>query len=161
GYRKDKRACILAPDDMEQAIVFAYAAAEAPIWVASRGTEPTLFEVVESDAFEIPRGFFGLVESGTSKQGHSFPYFEPRNGRRRMRVLAVRPGTGPKGFVEAIGRRWGRDSLLCSTPSADELYPHYFVPAIEGHVELLLKQSSGLPPDSFDVSARYDIDSEA
>jgi hypothetical protein len=78
-----------------------------------------------------------------------------------MRVLAVRPGVGRDGFLAAMARRWGRDSLRCSRPAPDELYPHYFVPAIEGHIELLLDaRQNRLPPGCFHVRARYDIDSE-
>jgi hypothetical protein len=106
--------------------------------------------------------FFGLVERCTAGQQHEFPFFEPRNGRRRMRQLYVRPGVGRAGFVEAMARRWGPDTLRCSRSTQGELYPHYFEAAIEGHIELHLDpQYPRLPGDSFFVRACYDIDSEA
>ncbi len=87
--------------------------------------------------------------------------FEPRNGRRQMCIFAVRSGIGRDGFVTAMARRWGRDSLRCSRTAGDELYPHFFVPAIEGPIELLLDPDHGrLPPDCFLVRARYDVDGE-
>jgi hypothetical protein len=115
---------------------------------------------VEGDVLEVPEGFFGLVEACTARQNHAIAFFEPRNGRRRMSVLTIRPGIVPGGFIESMARRWGREGLRCSRPSADETYPHYFVPAIEGHIELLLEKSNRLPPGSFSVRARYDRDSE-
>jgi hypothetical protein len=152
----------MAPEDVEQAIIFAYAAAEAPIWIASRRTGARLFEQVEGDLFEIRDGVFGLVEHCTASQQHEFPFFEPMNGRRRMCQFYVRPGVGRVGFVESMAQRWGRESLRCSRSARDELFPHYFVPAIEGHIELYLDpQYNRLPGDSFFVRARYDIDSEA
>lgn len=148
--------------DFEHATVFAYASAEAPIWFATRTRGPRLFEYVEGDTFEIENGFFGLVEHCAAGQQHEFPFFEPKNGRRRMRQLYIRSGIGRTGFVEAMARRWGRDGLRCSGSSNDELYPHYFVSAIEGHIELHLDpQYNRLPGDSFFVRACYDIDSEA
>ncbi len=140
--------------DFERATVFAYASAEAPIWFASRTQGARLFEHVEGDTFEIENGFFGLVERCAAGQQHEFPFFEPRNGRRRMRQLYVRPGVGRTGFVEAMSRRWGRDNLRCSRSSKEEYYPHYFVPAIEGHIELHLDpQYNRLLGDSFFVRA--------
>lgn len=148
--------------EFERATVFAYASAEAPIWFATRTQGERLFEHVEGDTFEIENGFFGLVERCTAGQQHEFPFFEPTNGRRRMRQLYVRPGVGRIGFVEAMVRRWGRDSVRCSRYSTEELNPHYFVTAIEGHIELGLgPQYDRLPGDSFFVRACYDIDSEA
>ena len=160
-HREDKRDCVLTPDDIEEAAVFAYASAESPIWIASRRLGPRLFDQVDDDVVEIPEGFFGLVELCTSRQRHEFPFFEPRNGRRRMRVFAVRAGIGRDGFVDSMARRWGREGMRCSRTAGDELYPHYFVPAIEGHIELLLAKHDRLHPDWFTVRARYDIDSEA
>jgi hypothetical protein len=152
----------LDPTEFERATVFAYANAEAPIWFATRTRRARLFEHVEGDTFEIENGFFGLVERCTAGQHHEFPFFEPRNGRRRMRQLYVRPGVGRTGFVEAMARRWGPDTLRCSRSAQGELYPHYFVAAIEGHIELHLDpQYSQLPGDSFFVRACYDIESEA
>ena len=148
--------------DFQHATVFAFAAAEAPIWFATRTRGPRLFEYVKGDTFEIENGFFGLVARCAAGQQHEFPFFEPKNGRRRMRQLYVRPGVGRSGFVEAMARRWGSDSLRCSRSSKDELYPHYFVPAIEGHIELHLDpEYNRLPGDSFVVRACYDIDCEA
>jgi hypothetical protein len=148
--------------DLERATVFAYASAEAPIWFATRTHGTRLFELVEGDTFEIENGFFGLVERCAAGQQHEFPLFEPKNGRRRMRQLYVRPGVGRTGFVESMARRWGRDNLRCSRSSKEEYYPDYFVPAIEGHIELHLDpQSNRLPGDSFFVRVCYDIDSEA
>jgi hypothetical protein len=162
SYRERDCECGLEPEDIEQAIVFAYASAEAPIWIATRRLGTRLFEQVEGDVFEIRDGFYGLVEKCTAGQQHDFPFFEPRNERRRMRQLCVRPGVGRSGFVEAMARRWGRAHLRCSRSSKDELYPHYFVAAIEGHIELHLDpQYNRLPGDSFFVRARYDIESEA
>ena len=152
----------LDSSDFEHASVFAYANAESPIWFATRTRGARLFEYTECGTFEIENGFFGLVERCTAGQQHEFPFFEPRNGRRRMRQLYVRPGVGRTGFVEAMARRWGRDNLRCSRSSEAEYYPHYFVPAIEGHIELHLDpQYNRLPGDSFFVRACYDIDSEA
>jgi hypothetical protein len=159
--REQTEECALTPDDIEQAIVFAWAAAETPIWIASRRIGPRLFEQGDDYVAEVPQGFFGLVELCTDRQNHTFPFFEPRNGRRRMRVFAVRPAIGRDEFVAAMAGCWGRDSLRCSRPAREELHPHYFVPAIEGHVELLLAPSSLLPSGGFFVRARYDIDSEA
>jgi hypothetical protein len=162
SYRQRESECGLVPEDIEQAIIFAYASAEAPIWIASRGLGTRLFEQVEGDVFEIRDGFYGLVEHCTAGQRHEFPFFEPRNGRRRMRQLYVRAGVGREGFVEAMARRWGHANLRCSRNSKDELYPHYFVAAIEGHIELHLDpQYNRLPGDSFFVRACYDIDGEA
>lgn len=160
-YKEEKRECVLTPKDIEEAVVFARASAEKPIWIASRRLGPRLFEEVESDIVEVDEGFFGLVQLCASRQGHEFPYFEPHNGRRRMRVFAVRAGVERDGLVESMARRWGREGLRCSRTAIDELYPHYFVPPIEGHVELLLDASHNrLPNGSFYVRARYDIDSE-
>jgi hypothetical protein len=160
-YREEKREGVLTPKDVEEAVVFARASAERPIWIASRGLGPRLFEEVDDEIVEVPEGFFGLVPLCTSRQGHEFPFFEPYNGRRRMRVFAVRAGVGRAGLVDSLARRWGREGLRCSRTAGDELYPHYFVPAIEGHVELLLDTSQNrLPAGSFYVRARYDSDSE-
>src|SRR5262249_57339371 len=63
AYQEHKRARALTPDEIERAIVLAYAAAEAPIWIASRRTGSRLFEQVEGDLFEVAQGCFGLVES--------------------------------------------------------------------------------------------------
>jgi len=151
----------LTPADIEQALIFAYASAEAPIWCATRTRGTRLFEHVEGDSSEIRDGFYGLVERCTAQQQHEFPYFEPRNGRRRMRQLNVRSGVGREGFVDAMVRRWGRESLRCSRSKKDELFPVYFLSAIEGCIELHLDpQYNQLPADSFFVRARYDIDSE-
>jgi hypothetical protein len=148
--------------DFQHATVFAYASAEAPIWFATRTQGQRLFEYVKGDTFEIENGFFGLVERCAAEQEHEFPFFEPNNGRRRMRQLYVRPGVGRAGFFEAMARRWGSDSLRCSRSSKDERYPHYFVPAIEGHIELHLDpEYNRLPGDSFFVRACYDMESEA
>ena len=77
GYKDDERECALTPGEIEQAIVFARAAAESPIWIASRRHGPRLFEEFQGEVFEISDGFFGLVELCTSRQGHEFPFFEP------------------------------------------------------------------------------------
>lgn len=147
--------------EFESATVFAYASAEAPIWFATRTQGARLFEYVEGDTFEIANGFFGIVERCTAGQQHEFPFFEPCNGRRRMRQLYVRSGVGRTGFVEALVGRWGRDSLRCSRSSKEELYPVYFVAAIEAYIELHLDpQYNRLPGDSFFVRVCYDIDSE-
>jgi hypothetical protein len=152
----------LTPADIQHATIFAYASSERPFWFATRTQGMRLFEHVEGDSFEIPNGFYGLVEHCTTGQHHTFPFFEPRNGRRRMRTFAVRPGIGGGGFVDAMAQHWGRESLRCSRNSIDELYPHYFVPAIEGHIELHLDPNySRLPSGCFFVRARYDIASEA
>ena len=61
-----------------------------------------------------------------------------------------------------MARRWGRDSLRCSRSSDEELYPHYFVTAIEGDIELHLDpHDNRLSENSFFVRACYDIDIEA
>jgi hypothetical protein len=149
------------PEELEQATVFAYASAEAPRWFTCRRKGNRLFEIAECDMLEIKDGFYGLVERCTTGQKHEFPFFEPKNGRRRMRQLYVGPGLGRAGFVEAMARRWGRESLRCSRNSPDELYPVYFVPEIEGRIELHLDpEYPRLPAGSFFVRARYDIDSE-
>jgi hypothetical protein len=75
-----------------------------------------------------------------------------------MRVCAVRPGVVQEGFVEAMPRRWGLETLRQSR--TDSTNPYYFVPAIEGLFELLLWKPTGLPPGCFYVRARYDIDFE-
>jgi hypothetical protein len=160
-YKEEKRECVLTPKDIEEAVVFARAAAESPIWIACRRLGPRLFEQVEDWVVEVPEGIVGLVGRCTSGQGHEFPFFEPRNGRRRMRIFAVRTGVGRDGLVDSMARRWGHEGLRCSRTASDELYPHYFVPAIEGQVELLLDaRHNRLPADSFYVRARYDIDSD-
>jgi hypothetical protein len=160
--RADERECVLTPDEIERAIVFARAAGETPIWIASRRLGSRLLELVEGDIFEIRDGFYGLVDRCTVGQSHGFPFFEPRNGRRRMRQLYVRSGVGHDGFVDCMAHRWGHESLRCSRNSPGELYPHYFAAAIEGHLELHLDpQRNRLPHGSFFVRARYDIDSEA
>jgi hypothetical protein len=101
------------------------------------------------------------VERCTLQQHHDFPYFEPHNGRRRMSVFAVRPEVGRDGFIDAMTRRWGKDGVRCSRPAKEELNPHFFVSAIEGHLELLLDPSSwALPAGGFHVRARYDTDSD-
>lgn len=162
SYRERDCECGLEPEDIEKAIVFAYASAEAPIWIASRRLGTRLFGQVEGDVFEIHDGFYGLVEKCTAGQQHQFPFFEPSNERRRMRQLYVRPGVGRGGFVEAMARQWGRAHVRCSRTNSDELYPHYFVAAIGGHIELHLDpQYNRLRGDSFFVRARYDIESEA
>lgn len=146
--------------DFERAVVFAYASAEEPIWFATRTQGARLFEHADGGTYEIENGFFGLVERCTAGQQHEFPFFEPKNGRRRMRQFYVRSGVGRTGFVEALARRWGRDSLRCSC--REEFYPLYFVTAIEAYIELHLDpQYNRLPGDSFFVRASYDIDSEA
>ncbi|MCE9531278.1 MAG: SMI1/KNR4 family protein [Planctomycetes bacterium] len=160
-HREGIRESALLPEDIEQAVVFAHAAAEAPIWIASQRLGPRLFEEVEGYVYEIQDGFFGLVGICTASGQHEFPFFEPRNGRRRERVLAVRPGIGHKGFVDLMAERWGRESLRCSRSSIDELgCPHYFESGIEGHIELLLAKADDLPPDCFYARVRYDIGSE-
>jgi hypothetical protein len=128
--------------EFEHATVLAYANAEAPIWFATRTRGARLFEHVEGGTFEIENGFFGLVERCAAGQRHEFPFFEPKNGGRRMRQLYVRPGVGRTGFVEAMARRWGSDNLRCSRTSKEEYYPHYFVPAIEGHIVLHHRRAS-------------------
>jgi hypothetical protein len=151
----------LTPTDIEQGTIFAYASAERPIWFATRTQGARLFEHVDGDSFEIPNGLYGLVKRRAAGH-HAFPFFEPRNGRRRMRQLYVRPGVGGDGFVEAMAKRWGRQSLRRSSASQDELWPVYCVAPIEGYIELHLDpQYNRLPGDSFFVRARYDIDSEA
>jgi hypothetical protein len=148
--------------DFERAIVFGYAQAEAPIWFATPARAARLFEHVKGETFEVENGFFGLVDRCAAGQQDEFPFFEPKNGRRRMRQLYIRSEVGRTGFVEAMARRWGRESLRCSGRSDDELFPDYFVPAIEGHLELHLDpRYNRLPGDSFFVRATYDIDSEA
>jgi len=148
--------------EFERATVFAYAASEAPIWFATPTRGPRLFEHVEGDTYEIENGFFGLVGRVADGQHHDFPFFEPKNGRRRMRQLYIRPGVGRTGFVDAMAGRWGRDGVRCSRSAKEELYPYYFVQAIETHIELHLDpQYNRLPGDSFFVRACYDIDSEA
>src|SRR5262245_14417510 len=49
----------LGSADFQRAMVFAYAAAEAPIWFATPSQGPRLFEYVEGDTCEIENGFFG------------------------------------------------------------------------------------------------------
>jgi hypothetical protein len=160
-YREKKRECVLSPKDIEEAVVFARASAQSPIWIACRRLGPRLFELVDDYVYEVPEGIFGLVGLCTSRQGHEFPFFEPYNGRRRMRVFAVRTGVGRDGLVDSMSRHWGHEGLRCSRTASDELYPHYFVPKIEGHVEFLLDASHNrLPADSFYARARYDIESE-
>ncbi|MFO0964071.1 MAG: hypothetical protein U0793_00605 [Gemmataceae bacterium] len=148
--------------DFARAKVLAYASAERPLWLATPTQGSRLFEHADGDTFEIENGFFGLVERCADGQGHEFAFFEPNNGRRRMRQLYVRPGVDRAGFVEAMARRWGSNTLRCSRPSKEELYPHYFVHAIEAHIELHLDpQYPKLPSGSFFVRASYDADSEA
>lgn len=152
----------LETTEFEQATVLAYASAEAPIWFATPTRGTSLFENVAGETMEIEDGFFGLVKRCAAGQHHAFPFFEPNNGRRRMRQFCVRSGVGRTGFVEAMGQRWGQDTVRCSRITDAELYPHYFVPAIEGHIELHLDpQYNRLPGDSFFVRVCYDIDSEA
>jgi hypothetical protein len=162
--KQDNRESIMTPEDIERAVVFARADSERPMWIATARLGPRLFEQVDGDIFEIRDGFFGLVERCTSGQHHEFPFFEPFNGRRRMRQFYVGPGIGRKGFVEAMGRRWGRENLLCSRNS-EHPYPIYFMSAIEGQFDLHLDPNdpdyNRLPGDSFFVRARYDLDSEA
>ncbi|HQR09005.1 MAG TPA: hypothetical protein PLN21_19440 [Gemmatales bacterium] len=140
--------------------VFAYASAEAPIWFSTPTQGVRLFEYAEGRTCEIENGFIGLVERCTVGQEHDFPFFEPNNGRRRMRQLYIRPGVGRTGFADALARRWGRDTVRCSRNSPDDLHPTYFVSAIEAYIELSLGPKQGIPSDSFFVRASYDVDSE-
>ena len=128
------------------------------MWIACGRLGSRLFEQVEGDIVEIREGFFGLVDLCTSQQQHDFPFFEPNNSRRRIRVCAIRPGVGREGFVDTMINRWGLETLRQSRTASDN--PHYFVPAIEGLIELLHWEPTGLPPGRFYVRARYDIDFE-
>lgn len=152
----------LDSSDFKEAIVFAYTDAEAPIYFATRARGSRLFEHAEGLTFEIENGFFGLVERHIAERELTFPFFEPKNGRRRMRQLSIRSEIGRTGFVEALARRWGRESIRCPCISSDDLYPDYFVSTIEGYFELHLDlRNTRLPGNSFFVRASYDIDSEA
>ena len=151
----------LSPSDIERGTFFARESAEAGLWFAVPSQGTRLFEFISGDIFEIENGFYGLVDRETEGQQHEFPFFEPRNGRRRMRQLYVRPGIGRNGLVQAMVKRWGQDSVRCSRTGEDELDPHYFVSPIEAHLDVQLEQSSQLPQGAFFVRAHYSIDSEA
>jgi hypothetical protein len=146
--------------EWDEAIIFALTD-QRPLFFSSPRFSPQLVQLCDDWIQETPNGFYGLVDLCASWMRHDFPFFEPNNGRRRMRVFAVRPSIGHDGFVDSMARRWGLEGLRCSRTASDELYPHFFVAAIEGHIELLLDASHNrLPPDCFYVRARYDIDSE-
>jgi len=153
----------LTPDDLEEAVVFA--SMERPMYAAARRCGQRLFEIVDGDVWEIGDGLHGLVELCTSRQQQDFPFFEPANGRRKMRGFFVRSSIGPEGFIDALVRRWGVRDIRRSRTAVDETNPHFFVPAIEGHLDLLLNQTTGLPRGlprgCFFARVKYDIDSEA
>jgi hypothetical protein len=152
---------LLSVEDLEEAFVFA-SSAERPLYLACRRLGPLLFELCDDWTQAMPNGFFGLVDQVTVSMRHDFPFFEPWNGRRKMRGFAVRAGFGLDGFLDAVAGRWGREGLQVSRRTGDEAsYPHLFIPAIEGQFGLYLDTAyTRLPAGCFFVRATYDIASE-
>src|SRR5262249_26471980 len=135
--------------DLENAVVFA-TSAERPLYLGSRKFAANLFELVDDAILEVPDGFFGLVNKCARAMNNAFPFFEPGNEGRKPRGFEVRPDFGEEGFVNLIARRWGREGLRRSRTADGELWPNFFVPAIEGRFELFLDSShTRLPPRMF------------